>query len=218
MSATTELCRGAGLQASRCGARCNIAYYRSRIRLQSTAIRKEPSPPFTISSLSFVSSCCCKHLMQRGLQQGHDLTLGRGFSSRHQGTCKCMQLRQARRRRQQAGKVCNNKPSCCCFLCFKTIYQHLVQVFAAAAPGLLQKLGRVLREKAQGDMDRIRSGTSKTRERLGVGHISASISACLPTSAASRQADHQRCLRWTHCPQPCGSKLDVTTASLPDSS
>ena len=38
----------------------------------------------------------------------------------------------------------------------------------AAGPGLLQKLGRVLKEKAQGDLDRVFSGTSKTRERLGV--------------------------------------------------
>lgn len=38
----------------------------------------------------------------------------------------------------------------------------------AAGPGLIQKLGRVLKEKAQGDLDRIFSGTSKTRERLGV--------------------------------------------------
>ena len=34
--------------------------------------------------------------------------------------------------------------------------------------GLLQKLGRVLREKASTDLDRILHGASKTREKLGV--------------------------------------------------
>ena len=38
----------------------------------------------------------------------------------------------------------------------------------AAGPGLIQKLGRVLKEKAQGDLDRVFNGASKTRERLGV--------------------------------------------------
>jgi hypothetical protein len=33
---------------------------------------------------------------------------------------------------------------------------------------VLQKLGRVLREKAATDLDRILHGASKTRERLGV--------------------------------------------------
>eukprot|EP00775_Hariotina_reticulata_P014342 gene14342-14438_t len=37
-----------------------------------------------------------------------------------------------------------------------------------ASPGLLAKLGRVLREKAAGDYDRFFKGTSKTRERLGL--------------------------------------------------
>ncbi|KAK9843916.1 hypothetical protein WJX84_012238, partial [Apatococcus fuscideae] len=38
----------------------------------------------------------------------------------------------------------------------------------AAESGLLQKMGRVLKEKATGDLDRIFKGTSKTRERLGL--------------------------------------------------
>ena len=38
----------------------------------------------------------------------------------------------------------------------------------AAGPGLIQKLGRVLKEKAQGDLGRVFNGASKTRERLGV--------------------------------------------------
>ena len=38
----------------------------------------------------------------------------------------------------------------------------------AAAPGILQKLGRVLKEKATGDLDRVFKGTKKTREKLGV--------------------------------------------------
>lgn len=38
----------------------------------------------------------------------------------------------------------------------------------AAAPGILQKLGRVLKEKATGDFDRVFKGTEKTREKLGV--------------------------------------------------
>jgi fused signal recognition particle receptor len=39
---------------------------------------------------------------------------------------------------------------------------------AAAAPTLLSRLGRVLREKAQGDYERFVKGTEKTRERLGL--------------------------------------------------
>ena len=35
-------------------------------------------------------------------------------------------------------------------------------------PGLLQKLGRVLKEKAAGDLQRIFKGTEKTRAKLGV--------------------------------------------------
>jgi fused signal recognition particle receptor len=47
-------------------------------------------------------------------------------------------------------------------------------IIAAAAPGaeqaptLLSRLGRVLREKAQGDYERFVKGTEKTRERLGL--------------------------------------------------
>jgi hypothetical protein len=39
---------------------------------------------------------------------------------------------------------------------------------ATAEPSLLQKLGRVLKEKAAGDYERFVKGTSKTRERLGL--------------------------------------------------
>jgi hypothetical protein len=35
-------------------------------------------------------------------------------------------------------------------------------------PGILQRLGRVLKEKASGDFDRFFKGTVKTRERLGL--------------------------------------------------
>lgn len=38
----------------------------------------------------------------------------------------------------------------------------------SANPGILQKLGRVLKEKASGDFDRFFKGTVKTRERLGL--------------------------------------------------
>jgi hypothetical protein len=51
----------------------------------------------------------------------------------------------------------------CCY----TPQPHTPQQ-AEAAPGLLAKLGRVLKEKAAGDYDRFFKGTSKTRERLGV--------------------------------------------------
>ena len=37
-----------------------------------------------------------------------------------------------------------------------------------ANPGILQRLGRVLKEKASGDFDRFFKGTVKTRERLGL--------------------------------------------------
>ena len=39
---------------------------------------------------------------------------------------------------------------------------------AAGTPGVLQKLGRVLKEKAAGDYERFFKGTQKTRDRLGV--------------------------------------------------
>jgi hypothetical protein len=39
---------------------------------------------------------------------------------------------------------------------------------SSAGPNLLQRLGRVLREKAAGDLERFSAGTAKTRERLGV--------------------------------------------------
>ncbi|KAK9809919.1 hypothetical protein WJX72_001739 [[Myrmecia] bisecta] len=39
---------------------------------------------------------------------------------------------------------------------------------SAGGVGVFQKLGRVLKEKAQGDLDRIFKGASKTREKLGV--------------------------------------------------
>lgn len=54
-----------------------------------------------------------------------------------------------------------------------TICQQLMcyaQV-CAAGPGLIQKLGRVLKEKAQGDLDRVFKGTSKTRQKLGVSRL-----------------------------------------------
>ncbi len=38
----------------------------------------------------------------------------------------------------------------------------------ASGTGVLQKLTRVLKEKAQQDYDRVFQGTSKTREKLGV--------------------------------------------------
>lgn len=39
---------------------------------------------------------------------------------------------------------------------------------ASTGPSLLQKLGRVIQEKAQSDFDRLTKGASKTRDRLGV--------------------------------------------------
>ena len=50
----------------------------------------------------------------------------------------------------------------------------------AAGPGVLQKLGRVLKEKAVGDFERVFQGTSKTREKLGV-RCSAGPHACNPS-------------------------------------
>ncbi len=44
---------------------------------------------------------------------------------------------------------------------------------AATSPGVLQKLARVFKEKAQQDVDRIFKGTSKTREKLGVRNAAA---------------------------------------------
>ncbi|GMH35353.1 hypothetical protein BSKO_03221 [Bryopsis sp. KO-2023] len=39
---------------------------------------------------------------------------------------------------------------------------------AASSTNVFKKIARVLREKAQGDLDRISKGTSKTREQLGI--------------------------------------------------
>jgi hypothetical protein len=47
---------------------------------------------------------------------------------------------------------------------------------STGSPGLLQRLGRVLKDKAAGDFDRFFKGTSKTRERLGVSHSHCPIS------------------------------------------
>lgn len=50
-------------------------------------------------------------------------------------------------------------------------------VAAVSGPNFLQKLGRVLKEKATGDFDRVVKGASKTRERLGVSQA-ASHACC----------------------------------------
>ena len=55
----------------------------------------------------------------------------------------------------------------------------------AAGPNVLQKLGRVLREKASGDLGRVFEGTTKTRERLGVRRESPINQ--LPRAVASAQ-------------------------------
>jgi len=39
---------------------------------------------------------------------------------------------------------------------------------STAGPSFLQKLGRVITEKAQSDLERLTKGASKTRDRLGV--------------------------------------------------
>lgn len=73
----------------------------------------------------------------------------------------------------------------------------LLQVRAAASSGssvgTLQKLARVFREKAQQDFDRLRGGTSKTREKLGVGAccrwFSAAHTPLLPAIHACGRAE-----------------------------
>ena len=83
------------------------------------------------------------------------------------------------------------------------LVDNSVQV-CAAGPGLLQKLGRVLKEKAQGDLDRVFSGTSKTRERLGV------CLACIPVflmyiSPASASFDKQAVSLSSSCDAWCST-------------
>lgn len=58
----------------------------------------------------------------------------------------------------------------------------------AAGPGVLQKLGRVLKEKAVGDFERVFQGTSKTREKLGVR---LSVPFAMPQCAVAK---HRWCL------------------------
>ena len=56
-----------------------------------------------------------------------------------------------------------------------------VAVNAVQTGGMLQKLGRVLKEKAQSDLNRVFTGTSKTREKLGVRDESnVPPHACMP--------------------------------------
>lgn len=70
---------------------------------------------------------------------------------------------------------CPSTPSCLC-MCVSApqspgmpFAPPTLQTQAEAGnPGLLAKLGRVLKEKAAGDYERFFKGTSKTRERLGV--------------------------------------------------
>lgn len=62
-----------------------------------------------------------------------------------------------------------------------------------SAPGLLQRLGRVLKEKAAGDIDRFIKGTSKTRERLGVSrslHVTAGLCVCLTSGERREEGPH----------------------------
>uniref|UniRef100_A0A7S0RKM6 SRP54-type proteins GTP-binding domain-containing protein n=1 Tax=Chlamydomonas leiostraca TaxID=1034604 RepID=A0A7S0RKM6_9CHLO len=61
--------------------------------------------------------------------------------------------------RQQAKSCCQPRS-----------HRRSLQVRASASTGsnLLQRLGRVLKDKAAGDFDRFVKGTSKTRERLGL--------------------------------------------------
>lgn len=63
--------------------------------------------------------------------------------------------------------------------CTAALLSHMALQQAEAAPGLLAKLGRVLKEKAAGDYDRFFKGTSKTRERLGVSESFCSQPAYL---------------------------------------
>ena len=53
-------------------------------------------------------------------------------------------------------------------------------VSTGAGTGLFKKLGRVLREKAAGDLERVFKGTSKTRERLGVRDLPPCSVLCHP--------------------------------------
>lgn len=52
----------------------------------------------------------------------------------------------------------------------------------AQAPGVLQKIGRVLKEKAGEDFQRVFQGTQKTRQKLGV----ICSQYCIPRDSALR--------------------------------
>lgn len=47
-----------------------------------------------------------------------------------------------------------------------------MQASASAGPNILQRFGRLIREKGQSDFDRVFKGTAKTRERLSVSDCS----------------------------------------------
>jgi len=64
-----------------------------------------------------------------------------------------------------------------------------VAVYAANSGGMLQKLGRLLKEKAQSDLNRVFNGTSKTREKLGVTTRVLSSLICLVLFVACQFSD-----------------------------
>lgn len=76
---------------------------------------------------------------------------------------------------------------------------------------MLQRLGRVLKDKAAGDFDRFVKGTSKTRERLGVGawicmdllytYTGLAHALCVGTVASVFAADTRMlcCMQWNAC-------------------
>lgn len=76
---------------------------------------------------------------------------------------------------------------------------HCPLLLQAAGPNVLQKLGRVLREKASGDLGRVFEGTSKTRERLGVRCLE--VERCIAGLVCQRVV----CL----CPEVCVSASQV---------
>ena len=64
-------------------------------------------------------------------------------------------------------------------ICSRAQFISILLQVHAAGPGMLQKLGRVLKEKAVGDFERVFQGTSKTREKLGVRPLRPTVPCAL---------------------------------------
>jgi hypothetical protein len=92
----------------------------------------------------------------------------------------------------------NSEKLICLLDCHETDASHMQVVAHAAAAqeeNVLSKLGRVLKAKAANDLQRLFSGSSKSRERLSVGQSSSGFSLFVTTirTVSSLVTDKKQC-------------------------